>query len=299
MGRDNDPAKSTPVTELPAGQTIQTLTGIENVPQPTTGIFEFVQWLIQGAPEVMDGGEPAMFGAQSSGADQGVYQTAKLKRDAALSIYAVPWAQICMGVAKAGEQAVACAAENRVATIRANIPGQGRVEVQLEKLRGEALCYPESRSTFPRPISEQEAQMAALLENANSVALYKAIADDPRNLAVIRKFPSLSGLEIPALDAVEQQEGEFELMLQSGPVDNPQVQAIQAQMAHGTERPRSADSRRPASHAAGTTGIAEYASAGIERSRSAGYQRESRCPRCRYVGLAHVSRGPETQVRRG
>ena len=41
--------------------------------------------------------------------------------------------------------------------------------------------------------------------------------NDPRNLTVFANFPSLSGLEIPGLDSVEQQQGEFELLMQSGP----------------------------------------------------------------------------------
>ena len=40
---------------------IDQITGMEQVPQPNTAIMEFMQWLIQGAPEAMDGGTPAVF----------------------------------------------------------------------------------------------------------------------------------------------------------------------------------------------------------------------------------------------
>ena len=224
-GQINDPAKSTPVLVQNANEKIADFTAVENVPAANTSILDFVQWLIQGAPEVMDGGEPAMFGAQTGENDQGVYQTAKLKRDAARGIYSVPWAQICLGLAKAAEQAVQCAAKNRVTSIRSNIPGQGKLEIELGKLQGDALCYPESMD-IPQTIAEQEAQMASLLENGKNVAIYQEIASDPRNLTVFANFPSLSGLEIPGLDSVEQQQGEFELLLQSGPLDNPKVLQI-------------------------------------------------------------------------
>ena len=230
-----DPSKSTPLL-LKAGQTIANITGVEQVPQPTTGLMEFIQWLIQGAPEVMDGMEPAMFGAATGDQDQGVYQTAKLKRDAARGVYSLPWSEICMGLAKAAEQAAECAAENRVANIATNVPGQGKLEIEISKLQGDALCYPESLD-IPQTIAEQEAQMAELLENGQNVAIYQAIANDPRNLVVFGKFPSLSGLEIPGMDSVEQQQGELELLMQSGPLPNPQAAAIEQQIQEGQTHP--------------------------------------------------------------
>lgn len=230
----NDPAKVTPVTQLPSGMTIQSITGIENVPQPTSGLFEFIQWLIMGAPEVMDGGEPAMFGAQTGEADQGVYQTAKLKRDTARGIYSVPWSQICWAIATAAQQAIQCAAANRVTDISSNIPGQGKLTAELSKLQGNALCYPESLD-IPQTIAEQEAQMQALIEQSPNIPIYRAIVNDPRNLTVMAKFPSLSGLTIPMLDAVEQQEGELEKLMQSGPIPNPQLAQIQQQLQEGEQ----------------------------------------------------------------
>jgi hypothetical protein len=232
--QSNDPAKATPVTGLPSGMTIPQITGVENVPQPTTGIFEFVQWCIDGAPEAMDGAQPAMFGGEEGGADQGVFQTAKLKRDTALQVYSMPWSQICYGIANAAQQAVISAAQNRVTDIGGHIPGEGRLKVELAKLQGDALCYPETLA-MPQTMAEQEAQAAGLLENGKSVALYNAIASDPRNLTHFGQFPSLSGLTIPGLDAVEEQEGEFELLMQSGPMPNPQLLPLlqQIQAAEG------------------------------------------------------------------
>ena len=234
-GQTNDPSKSTPVLRK-AGENISDYTGIENVPTPSTGIFEFVQWLVDGGPEAMDGAQPAMFGGEEGNADQGVYQTQLLKRDTALQVFSMPWGQICIGIAKAAEQAVRCAAENRVTSISSNVPGQGKLSIELEKLQGNALCYPESLE-IPQTIAEQEAQVQALLENSHNVALYQSITNDPRNLTTIGKFTSLSGLEIPGLDSVEQQQGEFELLMQSGPLDNPQYSKIAQLIQQGDNDP--------------------------------------------------------------
>jgi hypothetical protein len=228
----NDPAKITPVTNLPAGKSIADITGIENVPQPNMVLLEFIQWLINGAPEMMDGAAPAMFGAE----DADTFGATKLNRDQALQVFSLPWSQICMGLAKAAEQAVECAAQNRVANIASNVPGQGKLQVEIEKLQGNALCYPESME-IPQTIAEQEAQMADLLENGQNVAIYQAIANSPRNLTTFSKFPSLSGLDIPGLQAVEQQDGELELLMQSGPLDNPQIAQMQMALQQGANDP--------------------------------------------------------------
>lgn len=233
-GQANDPAKSTPLM-LKAGQKISEVTGVEAVAQPNDAMMQFIQWLIQGAPEAMDGMEPAMFGAATGDQDQGVYQTAKLKRDAAQGVYSLPWSQICMGLAKAAEQAAKCAAENRIADIASNVPGQGKITVELSKMQGDAYCYPES-TEIPQSITEQEEAMAELIKDSPNVPIYAAIVNDPRNLPHFSNFPSLAGLEITGLDAVEQQEGEFELLMQSGPVPNPQIAQIQQQIQAITEQ---------------------------------------------------------------
>lgn len=231
-GQVNDPGKSTPILDLPAGKSVSDITGIESVPQPTPSLFEFVQWLIEGGPEAMDGASPAMFGME----DADTFGATKLNRDQALQVFSMPWSQICIGLAKAAEQAVQCAAQNRVSAIASNVPGQGKLTVELEKLQGNALCYPESME-IPQTIAEQEAQMADLLENGKEVALYQSIASDPRNLTHIGKFPSLAGLEIPGLDAVEEQQGEFELLMQSGPQPNPALLPAQEQLQQAEQDP--------------------------------------------------------------
>lgn len=227
----NDPAKITPVTGLENKQLrIADITGVEQVPSPNDSIMQFVQWLIQGAPEIMDNAVPAMFGMDA--AEQQTAQEAKLKRDQALQVYSMPWGALCEAVSCASLQAIESAAENRVANISASLPGQQRLEIEIEKLRGSVLVYPESLE-IPRTLAEQEEQMAALLADAPNVALYQAIMNDPRNLAVFAKFPSMADLEVPGADQVEEQQGEFEILMRSGPQPNPQIALIQQQIEQG------------------------------------------------------------------
>jgi hypothetical protein len=226
----NDPAKITAVQGIEGKNLkISDIVGMDSVPTPNTSLMEFVQWLIQGAPEVMDGATPAMFGANQGESDRGVYQTTKLNRDQALQVFAMPYAAICEAISAVCLQAVESAAENRQANISASLPGQQRMEIEISKLQGNVLAYPESLE-IPRTLAEQEEEMANLLENSKNVALYAQIMSDPRNLAVFAKFPSLAGLDVPGVDAVEQQQGEFEILMRSGPIQNPKLQQIQQQI---------------------------------------------------------------------
>jgi hypothetical protein len=123
-----------------------------------------------------------------------------------------------------------------VSDISASLPGQKKLKVEIEKLRGSVLVHPESLE-IPQTMAEQEAQMAQLLEQSSNVALYQQIMTDPRNLSVFSQFPSLSKLNIPGADQVEQQQGEFEILMKSGPVANPKLAQIQALLAQAPNEP--------------------------------------------------------------
>jgi hypothetical protein len=192
--------------------------------------MEFVQWLVEGAPEVMDGAPPAMFGQE----DAETFGQTRLNRDMALSVFSAPWAQICLGLATCATQAAKCAAENRQTNIRSQAPGQNRLNVEIQNMQGDATCAPTSLE-IPQSLAEQEAQLAALIEQSGNVALYNKIISDPQNLPLIMRMPTLQGLKNADLDAVEKQQGEFELLLQGGPNPNPQLLQIQEQIEQLTQ----------------------------------------------------------------
>jgi hypothetical protein len=242
--QSNDPAKVTPVyIDEGSPLKIPDLTGVENVPVPNNAIFEFVQWLISGGPEAMDGGSPAAFGEADGSEDQGVFKTTRLKRDQALQVFSMPWGALCEGVCTISQQAVESAAENRIADFSASLPGQKKLKIELSKLQGNVLVQPESLE-IPQTMAEQEEQMAGLLEQSGNVALYQQIMMDPRNVSTFMQMPTLSKLESPIKDAVEDQQGEFEILMRSGPIPNPQLQplvdqlkAIMAQVSEGQTHP--------------------------------------------------------------
>ncbi len=234
--QSNDPSKVTAVTGLEDKQLrIQDITGVEAVPTPNSAIFEFIQWLIQGGPEAMDGGSPAAFGEADGSEDQGVFKTTRLKRDQALQVFSMPWGSLCEGVCAISQQAVESAAANRISDFSASLPGQTKLKIELSKLQGNVLVQAESLE-IPQTMAEQEEEMASLLTESANVALYQQIMMDPRNLVVFSRFPSLKDLEIPGADQVEAQQGEFEILMRSGPVPNPQLAVLQQQLQMMTQQ---------------------------------------------------------------
>jgi hypothetical protein len=235
--QSNDPSKITAVTGLEGkGLKIMDITGVENVPSPNGAMFEFIQWLISGAPEVMDGGSPAVFGANDG--EEGTFGEARLNRDQALQVYSTPWASLCEAVSCIHQQAIESASRNRVTDISASLPGQQKLKIELSKLQGSVLVHPASLE-IPKTIAEQEQQMAQMLEQSASVGLYNQIMNDPQNLAVFSKFPSLSDMNVPGADQVEAQQGEFEILMKSGPVQNPKLQQVQQAMMQASSSPES------------------------------------------------------------
>lgn len=231
--QSNDPARVTPVylKDIGQGVSIDQLTGIEKVPQPNDAIFQFVQWLIQGGPEAMDGGSPAAFGEADNSQDQGVFKTTRLKRDQALQVFSMPWDGICEAVEAISLQSIESAAKNRLTnTMSSALPGQRRLKIELSKLQGSVLVQ-RSSSEIPRTLAEEEEQMTTLLAESGNVELYQQIMMDPRNLNIFAKFPTLRKLNVPGADQAEQQQGEFELLMQSGPIDNPQIDEINQHIA--------------------------------------------------------------------
>jgi hypothetical protein len=108
-------------------------------------------------------------------------------------------------------------------------------------MKGNALCDPASVD-IPETLADQEARMGAMIDKSPTVPLYQGIVNDPLNLVPFKNIARFAGLTMPGVDAVEKQQGEFELMMQSGPLDNPlymqleqQIQMVtqQVQMAEG------------------------------------------------------------------
>ena len=204
------------------------ITFVENVPQPNDAMLTYIQWLIQGAPEAMDGGSPAVFGIEADAESKGTFGEARLDRDQALQVFSLPWGDIAMQVACFSAQAVKSAAANRVADFSVGLPSE-RVRVKVGKLKGNVLVWSTS-TEIPPTLAEQQAEIGQMLQAMATVPFYAGILSDPRNLEMLRRMPSLTGMKIPGLDDVERQIEDNQKLLSESPLPNPQLEAIKEQI---------------------------------------------------------------------
>jgi hypothetical protein len=234
--QSNDPAKVTAVTGLEdKGLKINDITGVESVPVPNDSLLTFIQWLIQGGPEAMDGGSPAAFGEADGSEDQGVFKTTRLKRDQAMQVWSMPWGALCEAVCAISQQAVESAAANRIADFSASLPGQKKLKIELSKLQGNVLVQPASLE-IPQTLAEEQEEVEQLIEQSSNVSFYQQLMLDPRNVEIFMRMPFMSKLKSSIKDHVEAQQGEFEILMRSGPVPNPQLEPLQQQLAAITQQ---------------------------------------------------------------
>ena len=69
-----------------------------------------------------------------------------------------------------------------------------------------------------------------MLASMGTVPLYGQILSDPRNLELLRRLPSLSGMKIPGMDDVERQMEDNQKLLSEAPLPNPQVEQLKEQI---------------------------------------------------------------------
>lgn len=215
------------------------ITSIEKTPQPNDAMLMYIQWLITGAAEAMDGGTPAIFGAEADASDKGTFGEARLDRDQALQVFGLTWRDMCWAIAEVERQALESAAANRIADFSVGLPTE-RVKVRVGKLRGNIHVWPTS-TEIPPTLAEQAAEIGAMLSAAPTVPLYASVMGDPRNLEIIRRLPSLTGLHIPGLEDVEAQMEENQKLLSEAPIDNPAIAQLEEQIQQAEANPQIVD----------------------------------------------------------
>ncbi len=244
--QSNDPAKVSPFDLQWCVQNAvdpSKVTFVENVPQANESLFAYIQWLMQGCPEALDGGSPAVFGIEADAESKGTFGEARLDRDQALQVFSLPWGDMATQVAMFSSQAIKSAAENRVSDFSVGLPSE-RVRVEVGKLKGNVLVWSTS-TEIPPTLAEQQAEIGNMLQAVGTVPFYAQILSDPRNLEILRKLPSFTGMKIPGLDDVERQIEDNQKLLVESPLPNPQIEQIKEQIQQLDQQAQQAAASTP------------------------------------------------------
>jgi hypothetical protein len=158
-----------------------------------------------------------------------------IQRDQALQRVGCPWNSVQDIFAAAALQAVKCAAECRDGReLKQNIPGRGNLVVNTANLlSGQVLCYAESNPAFPESWQQKETKLRDMVTVSSANPAVAQWLFNPTNLSALANGIRMKEFKVPGAISADKQKNEIEVLLRSGPLDNPaliQAQGLQQQM---------------------------------------------------------------------
>ena len=230
----NVPGSSGPFQPQPGMASTEQYIMVEPTPQPQAALADFIKWFITGLSEETSGALPSLFGAATG------EQTATnglLQNSSALQRIGCPWNSIQDLFAVAAKQAVKCAAECRDGKrISQNLPGRGIVNVNSANLlRGNVLCYPESNPSIPESWEQREMKLLNMIDASSQNPMLQAWLMSPDNISALADGIRMKQFKVPGAVSVTKQKCELELLLRSGPQDNPKVLQGKQALAQATQ----------------------------------------------------------------
>src|SRR6202521_1339241 len=201
---------------------------VEPTPTHQPALPEFIKWFITTLSEEISGALPSLFGNATG---ENTVGNAVIPRDQALQRVGCPWNNIQDMFAFAAGQAVKCAAECRDgAEVKQNIPGRGNVSVNTANLlSGNVMCYAESNPAFPETSEQKEVKIMGLITQGDQTpgSPLAQWVFSPSNLAGTASALRMKHYKVAGATSVTKQRGEFEVLLRSGPMPNPQLVKMQ------------------------------------------------------------------------
>ena len=212
-------------------------------------LWEFIQFFQGDLSQLLCGAFPALFGGGDS-APTDTMGGMMIQRDQALGRVGLPWRQIKEAIAVTFRQAVQCLAHNQTGVVEIT-EGTEAVRVEMEDLKGEFLCFPETDEHFPETWTQRQNRLAMVVTDAATTPFFQTLLDSPDNLEILKDGIGMEDMVLPMLEARDKQLGENTLLLKSGPTPNPKIgqlkmmlqklqqPAIQAAEAGGQPDPQS------------------------------------------------------------
>lgn len=229
----NTPGSTGPFLPQPGLTAADQYIMVEPTPQPQSSLPDFIKWFITSLSEEISGALPSLFGASTNTETVGGIA---IQRDQALQRVGCPWNNIEDLFAEAARQAVKCAKECRDGKkVSQNIPGRGNVTVNTANLAGNVLCYAESNSAFPESWAQREAKLMQMIDSATQNPAMQKWLFSPANLPILADGIRMKNFKVPGASSVTKQKNEFEVLLRSGPMPNPQAVKLQNVLDDATQ----------------------------------------------------------------
>jgi LAGLIDADG-like domain len=210
-----------PIEGLAAGDLVFVEPTI-NVPQ---SLPDFIRQYAGELAELLTGAYPALAGSDQ---DNNPTATGKvIQRDQALGRIAPTWHQIQNAEADASLQGVRWASRCRDGSINEYVPGSEPIRLEVNNLRGNIMCYPESDESFPETHPQKQNRLMQFLGDTAKNPMLAEVLYNPSNVNFLLEMTALTDLYIPQVASYEKQLGEFELLLHQKPLPNPKIKDAQ------------------------------------------------------------------------
>jgi hypothetical protein len=212
---------------LPQGDTVANHAFFEPAATVSPDQMAYLKELMTDIPEFLTGISAILFGGGGGKSDQSG-KALSIQQAAAMGRIGLPFRVLKRFYAKMMEQAIRCAAANRIEgnnDISIGIPDeQGHIEplsIRVGDLNGNVRCFPDSDENYPESWTSKRQTYQTLMQDQDPDM--KAILMKPRNQVMGKKFIGLQELELPDADSWDKQMVEINLLLQSPP-NPPQEQ---------------------------------------------------------------------------
>lgn len=237
---------------VPPNRTLNDAIWMEPFPTAQPMMGEFIKWFTLEMPQMLSHALPTLFGAASN---QDTATGILVQRDQALGSLGSPWHSIQVATASYFKQAVRLAAMFPEGPIEGVDAARKVLRIERGSLKGNILCYPESDANFPESWTQRQSRWQQLMQDAANPFVQKLLSSLPNRMKAVQAI-GLEGVKDPDQDAWEKQQGEFEVLLKSGPSPNPEFAQAQTAIA---ESQRDIETRQAMGVAASSTEIQSIA----------------------------------------
>ena len=205
-------------------------------PTHTPTLPDFIMWLTGPLAEQLTHAQQGLAGSQDANDPEKTATEVDKTDENARSSFGESWKDILQGFAQMTTQAVAWNArvQPEEAKFDTTFPGKGRVQAQIKDLKmGSAVARADGSANFPESWADRQRVWSKMLADAPANPVTASFLVDPRNISAMREFLP-KNIILPGVDAVEKQQGEFDVLLKTGPQDNPQFLKLQQIIQQGT-----------------------------------------------------------------
>jgi hypothetical protein len=190
-------------------------------------LVAFIQDFKGDLAQLLCGAFPALYGGDTQSND--TMGGITIQRDQALGRIGLPWRRLKEAVATTMMQAVQALAKNHDSAI--SVTGKISVTVEMADLQGDMYAFPEVDENFPETPTQRQNRVTLILQDAATNPMLGQLIDDPDNLELVKDAVGLDDFVMPQLESRDKQLGEIEVMMRTGPVPNPAIQALKNHIA--------------------------------------------------------------------